>query len=144
MTAPEATRFGASAGSVEITSTTTPLSAGVDGPQAGVYSVVWPRTTPPFRSSWRRWPVPRHVPSKLTWATVNAPAAEMPRLERELTGADSSAPLRIRMPAGLPGLGVKKSPLTPTAVVEAAASCSMLVSFCVATIAPLESAGESV
>ncbi len=68
----------------------------------------------------------------------------MPRLERELSGAESSAPPRMRMPLGLPGSAAKKSPLTPTTVVVAESSFSMSVSFSVATMALFESTGVSV
>ena len=104
---------------------------------------MWAFTGAAFRSSCRRWPVPRQVPSNFTRATVREPSPETARLERAVAGADSSTPLRIRMPVGLPGLGAKKSPLTPTTVDVAATSLSMSVSFCVATSASFESAGAS-
>ncbi len=68
----------------------------------------------------------------------------MPRLERELSGAESSAPPRISMPLGLPGFAAKKSPLTPTTVAVGEISFSMSVSFSVPTIALFESTGASV
>ena len=97
-----------------------------------------------FRSSWRRWLVPRQVPSKATFATVSMPSAPMPRLERPVAGAESSEPPRIRIPVGAPGLAAKKSPFTPTVVAVALTSFCMSVSFSVPTMAPFESAGASV
>ncbi len=58
-----------------------------------------------------------------------------PRLERPGAGAESSVPLRIRIPAGVPGFAAKKSPLTPTVVTVALTSFSMSVSFSVPTMA---------
>ena len=97
-----------------------------------------------FRSSWRRWLVPRHVPSNATLATVSEPSAPMPRLERPVAGAESSEPPRMRIPVGAPGLAAKKSPLTPTVVLVPLTSFCMSVSFSVPTIAPFESAGARV
>ncbi len=83
VTTPGTTLFGRVGGSDAMTSSTTPLSAGVAGPHADVYSVVWPETGLSLRSSWRRWLVPRHVPSNATRATASVPSGAMPRLERE-------------------------------------------------------------
>ena len=111
-----------------MTSTTTPaVSDGVAAPHAGVYSVVCPATGLSLRSSWRRWPVPRQVPSNATGATVSVPSEAMTRLERDEIGAASSAPLRMTIPVGGP-LPVKKSPFTPTTVAAALASFSIPVS----------------
>ena len=115
VTTPETTLFGRVGGSDAMTSSTTPLSAGVAGPHADVYSVVWPETGLSLRSSWRRWLVPRHVPSNATRATASVPSGAMPRLEREDTGASSSVPPRMTIPVAGP-FPAKKSPFTPTSV----------------------------
>ena len=87
VTLPVSTVFGVVAGSAPITSATTAPSGGVAGPHAEVYSVVWPAMGALLRSSWRRWSVPRQVPSKPMRATLSVPSAPIVRLERFGAGA---------------------------------------------------------
>jgi hypothetical protein len=139
----ERTTFGVAAGKGASTTSVVPLSGGVVGPHAGVYSVTGERDGGALRVNGRYWPVPCQEPSRATRSTCNFPPESNPAADRPPIVPALRKPLRITMLDGEPHLASKKSPLMPTTVVWPETSFSMSVSRSRPWTAPFERAARS-
>ena len=89
-------------------------------------------------------PAPCQVPTNEIRRTSSVPSVVTPALARSFDGGLAIWPSRIRTPLGTPDAYVKKSPLMPAVVADAAVRRSIPVSVSVPVSVSFESAGASV